>query len=77
MGVNPTSIAELHFPEVIIDIALFSSRTSSYVKMVSPYTANTVCSSDVYNLAQKLENSVQIVTLVTHDGGTYKDKMVC
>ena len=30
MGVNPTSIAELHFPEVIIDIALFSSRTSSF-----------------------------------------------
>ena len=27
MGVNPTSIAELHFPEVIINIALFS-RTS-------------------------------------------------
>ena len=24
MGVTPTSIAELHFPEVIIDIALFS-----------------------------------------------------
>ena len=23
MGVNPTSIAELHFPEVIIDVALF------------------------------------------------------
>ena len=32
MGVNPTSIAELHFPEVIIDIALFSSRTSSFFK---------------------------------------------
>ena len=30
MGVNPTSIAELHFPEVIIDITLFSSRTSSF-----------------------------------------------
>ena len=29
MGVNPTSMAEWHFPEVIIDIALFSSRTSS------------------------------------------------
>ena len=32
MGVNPTSIAELHFPEVISDIALFSSRTSSFFK---------------------------------------------
>ena len=30
MGVNPTSIAELHFPEVITDTALFSSRTSSF-----------------------------------------------
>ena len=30
-GVTPASIAaELHFPEVIIDIALFSSRTSSF-----------------------------------------------
>ena len=29
MGVNPTSIAELHFPEVIIDIAIFLSCTSS------------------------------------------------
>ena len=26
MGVNPTSIAELHFPEVIIDTALFSEK---------------------------------------------------
>ena len=33
MGVNPTSIAELHFPEVIIDTALFSSRTSSFFKL--------------------------------------------
>lgn len=32
MGVNPTSIAELHFPEVITDTALFSSRTSSFFK---------------------------------------------
>ena len=32
MGVNPTSIAELHFPKVIIYIALFSSRTSSFFK---------------------------------------------
>ena len=30
MGDNPTSIAELLYPEVIIDIALFSSRTSSF-----------------------------------------------
>ena len=30
MGDNPTSIAELHYPEVIIDIALFSSHTSSF-----------------------------------------------
>ena len=30
MGDNPTSIAELHYPEVIIDIALFLSRTSSF-----------------------------------------------
>ena len=29
---NPTFIAELRFPEVIIDIALFSSRTNSFVK---------------------------------------------
>ena len=32
MGVNPTSFAELHFPEIIIDIAIFSSRTSSFFK---------------------------------------------
>ena len=32
MGVNPTSNAELHFPEVIIDIALFLSHTSSFFK---------------------------------------------
>ena len=32
MGVDPTSIAELHFSEVIIDIALFSSRTRSFFK---------------------------------------------
>ena len=32
MGVNPTSIVELHYPEVIIDIALFSSRTGSFFK---------------------------------------------
>ena len=32
MGVNPTSIAELYFPEVIIDTALFSSPTSSFFK---------------------------------------------
>ena len=32
MGVKPTSTAELHFPEVIIDIALFSSLTSSFFK---------------------------------------------
>ena len=33
MGVNPTSIAELHFSEVITDTALFSSRTSSFFKV--------------------------------------------
>ena len=32
MGVNPTFIVELHFPEVIIDIALFLSHTSSFFK---------------------------------------------
>ena len=32
MGVNSISIAELYFPEVIIDIALFSSRTISFFK---------------------------------------------
>ena len=32
MGVNPTSIGESHFPNVIIDIALFSSRTNSFFK---------------------------------------------
>ena len=32
MGVNPTSIAESHFRNVIIDIALFSSRTNSFFK---------------------------------------------
>ena len=34
MDVNPTSVAELHFPEVNIDITLFSSRirTSSFFK---------------------------------------------
>ena len=37
------------------------------VKILSSYAENT---SDVYNLAQKLDNSVQIVRrlLVTHDG---------
>ena len=38
------------------------------VKILLSYDENT---SDVYNLAQKLDNSVQIVRrlLVTHDGG--------
>ena len=32
MSVTPTSIAKLHLPEVITDIALFLSRTSSFFK---------------------------------------------
>ena len=41
-------------------------------KILSSYRDITLHSSDVYNLAQKLENSVQIVmkiTQVTHHGG--------
>lgn len=34
MGVTPTSIAKLYFPEVIIDIALFSSSASSFFKLI-------------------------------------------
>ena len=32
MGINPASIANLLFPEVIIDNGLFSSRASSLFK---------------------------------------------
>ena len=32
MDVTPCSTAKLHFPEVIIDIALFSSRANSFFK---------------------------------------------
>ena len=34
------------------------------------YTENTLYCSDVYDLAQKLDNSIQIVKItVMHDGG--------
>ena len=32
-------------------------------KILSPYTENALYCSDVYNLAQKLDNSVQIVKI--------------
>ena len=35
-------------------------------KMLSSYTENTLYCSDVYNLAQKLDNSVQIVKIAGH-----------
>ena len=40
-------------------------------KILSLYAENTLYCSDVYNLAQKLNNFVQIVARlpVTHDGG--------
>ena len=41
-----------------------SSRQNG--KILSPYTENTLYCSDVYNLAQKLDNSVQIVKITGH-----------
>ena len=39
-------------------------------KILSSYTENTLYCSDVYNLAQKLDNSFKLSKLlVTHDGG--------
>ena len=35
-------------------------------KILSSYTENTLYCSDVYNLAQKLDNSVQIVKIKGH-----------
>ena len=35
-------------------------------KILSTYKENTVYCSDVYNLAQKLDNSVQIVRITGH-----------
>ena len=35
-------------------------------KMLSPYTENTLYCSDVCNLAQKLDNFVQIVKIAGH-----------
>ena len=35
-------------------------------KMLCSYTGNTLYCSDVYNLAQKLDNSVQIVKIAGH-----------
>ena len=35
-------------------------------KMLSSYTENTLYCSDVYNLAQRWDNSVQIVTITGH-----------
>ena len=35
-------------------------------KISSSYTENTLYCSDVYNLAQKLDNSVQIVKITGH-----------
>ena len=32
MGITPASIANLHFPDVIIDNGLFSSRASWFFK---------------------------------------------
>ena len=35
-------------------------------KILSSYSENTLYGSDVYNLAQKLDNSVQIVKITGH-----------
>ena len=35
-------------------------------KILSSYTENTLYCSDVYNLAQKLDNSIQIVKFTGH-----------
>ena len=35
-------------------------------KILSSYTENTLYSSDVYNLAQRLDSSVQIVKITGH-----------
>ena len=40
------------------------SRKNGY--MLSSYTESTLCCSDVYNLAQKLDNSLQIVKINGH-----------
>ena len=40
------------------------SRKNGY--MLSSYTESTLCCSDVYNLAQKLDNSLQIVKIDGH-----------
>ena len=37
-------------------------------KILSPYTENALYCSDVYNLAQKLDNSVQIVEITGLQG---------
>ena len=42
--------------------------------MLSSYTENTLYCSEVYNLAQKWDNSVQIVKITGHDGGKLSRK---
>ena len=46
-------------------------NSQKHGKILSTYVENTLYCSDVYNLAQKLNNSDQIVMrlLVTHGGG--------
>ena len=40
--------------------------------MLSSYAENSYYCSDVYNLAQKLNNSIQVVKItVSHDGGKF------
>ena len=43
-----------------------TSNSRENGKMLSSYTENTLYCSDVYNLAQKLDNSVQIVKITGH-----------
>ena len=43
-----------------------TSNSRENGKMLSSYTENTLYCSDVYNLAQKLDNSVQIVKIAGH-----------
>ena len=41
-------------------------NTGKNGKILSSYTKNTLYCSDVYNLAQKFDNSVQIVKITGH-----------
>ena len=45
-------------------------------KILSSYTENTLYYSDVYNLAQKLDNSAQIVKIQKITGHAWRTKVV-